>query len=70
MTTKTVKRFIGEAGAGLDDSTGEDNIYDVVAALATQLNSLTTQFNQLLADHNSATRPSTAASVSSGITVE
>jgi hypothetical protein len=67
---KVVKTFIGDAGAGFDDSTGEDNIYDVVVAMANQLNALTAQVNQLLADHNSATRPSTATTVASGISVE
>ena len=67
---KTIKRFMGEGGAGLDDSTGEDNLYDVVHAMADQLNALTSQYNQLLADHNAATRPSTATTVTSGVAVE
>jgi len=70
MTAKVVKSFIGEGGAGLDDSNGSDNLYDVVHAMADQLNALTTQFNQLLADHNANTRPSTATTVTSGVAVE
>jgi len=73
MTTKVVKRFIGEGGAGLDDSNGSDNLYDVVHAMADQLNAMTVQFNQFLADYNhspSATHPTTATSVTSQVSVE
>lgn len=32
--TAILKKLMGEAGAGLDDSTGKDNLYDVLKALA------------------------------------
>lgn len=32
--TATLKKYLGTGGAGLDDSTGFDNLYDVIKALA------------------------------------
>lgn len=32
--TATLKKYMGEGGAGLDDSMGLDNLYDVLKALA------------------------------------
>jgi len=34
MTAPTLKKYMGEGGAGLDDSTGQDNLHDVLAAMA------------------------------------
>ena len=34
MSTATLKRLLGEGGAGIDDSMGFDNLYDVLKALA------------------------------------
>ncbi|NNL18785.1 MAG: hypothetical protein HKP37_08615 [Boseongicola sp.] len=67
----TLKKLVGDAGAGIDDSQGFDNLYDVLKALAETQNALVAQFNQLLADHNTATDPdSSATAVTAGVTVE
>jgi hypothetical protein len=66
----TLKKFLGDGGAGLDDSMGFDNLYDVIKALADAQNNLVTQFNQLKADHDSSTTPTTAANLASAVTVE
>ncbi len=73
MTT-TIKKTIGDAGAGIDQSHGEDTLYDAVNALAVQVTALTVAFNQLLTDYNAETAAdhttSSAASVTQGFTIE
>ena len=49
MANVTLKRSIGDAGAGIDESHGEDRLYDVLAALAGNSSVTVTQFNALLA---------------------
>ena len=66
----TLKRLVGDGGAGIDDSMGFDTLYDVIKALADAQNDLVIQFNQLKADHNSSTAPTTAADLTSAVTVE
>lgn len=34
MTAPTLKKYMGEGGAGLDDSTGQNNLHDVLTAMA------------------------------------
>ena len=72
--TVTLKRYLGEGGAGLDDSMGVDNMYDVIKALAETQNSLVAQFNQLRTDYNAETladhTDTTATAVTAGVTVE
>jgi hypothetical protein len=71
---KTLKKLLGEAGAGLDDSIGIDTLYDIVKALAETQNSLVAQFNQLRTDYNAETAAdhtdTTATAVTAGVTVE
>lgn len=66
----TLKKLVGEGGAGLDDSMGFDNLYDVLKALADSQNDLVTQFNQFRADYNASTVPTTATDLTSAVTVE
>ncbi len=70
----TLKRYIGEGGAGLDDSIGFDNLYDVLKALAETQNDLLAQFNQLRTDYNAETNAdhtdTTATAVTAGVTIE
>ena len=65
-----LKRLVGEAGAGLDESHGTDNLYDVLKALADAQNDLVTQFNQFRADYNASTTPTTATDLTSAVEVE
>lgn len=71
---KTLKKLMGEAGAGLGDSMGFDNLYDILKALADTQNDLVTQFNQLRTDYNAETAAdhtdTTATAVTAGVTVE
>lgn len=70
----TLKKLLGEAGAGIDDSIGIDRLYDVVKELATVQNDLVAQFNQLRADYNAETAAdhtdTTATAVTAGVTIE
>ncbi len=54
MTT-TIKKTIGDAGAGIDQSHGSDTLYDAIKAIATDLQNVIVQQNQLLADYNAET---------------
>ena len=65
-----LKRLIGEAGAGADESHGSDRLYDVLKALTETQNALVAAHTQLAADHDSATAPTTAAAVVAGVEVE
>ena len=65
-----LKRLMGEAGAGLDESHGFDVLYDVLKAVADTQNDLVAQLNQLKADHDAATVPTTATDVVAGVEVE
>lgn len=73
MTT-TIKKLIGDAGAGLDESHGSDTLYKVIVALATTLNAVIASHNQLLTDYNAETladhTDSTATAVTATYTVE
>jgi len=66
----TLKKYVGDGGAGLDDSMGFDNLYDVLKALADAQNDLVTQFNQFRADYNASTVPTTSTDLASAVTVE
>lgn len=66
----TLKAFMGQAGAGLDDSVGTDNLYDVLRDLANVQNDLVAQLNQLIIDHDASTTPTTATAVTPLVTVE
>ena len=44
MTTK-LKKLLGEAGAGLDKSTGETTLYEFLSAQLTELEALRAAFN-------------------------
>jgi hypothetical protein len=70
----TLKKLLGDAGAGIDDSHGSDRLYDVLSALITEHNDLVAQFNQLLTDYNAETvaahTTSTATTVTPTVTVE
>jgi len=66
----TLKKLLGEAGAGIDDSVGIDRLYDVLVELATVQNDLVAQFNQLKADYDASTTPTTATDVTAGVTIE
>jgi hypothetical protein len=68
----TLKRLIGEGGAGLDDSMGFSNLYDVLKALAQSQADLVTQFNQFRTDYNATipVQPTTAAALTTAVTVE
>jgi len=71
MAAKQLKRYLGDGGAGLDQSHGQpDPLYEVLGALIDQVNDLTAQFNQLLADHNAGTVPSSATTVTQRVTKE
>lgn len=70
MATKTLKKMLGDGGAGLDKSHGTDPVYEVLGAIIDQLNDLTTQFNQLRADYNAATVPTTATAVTPRVVKE
>ena len=49
MTTKTLKQLMGTGGAGLDDSMGYDNLYDVLKALAAGLSEMATAYQATVA---------------------
>jgi len=66
----TLKRLVGNAGAGLDESHGTDNLYDVLKGLVDFQADVVTQFNQLKADHDSSTTPSTATDLAVEVTAE
>jgi hypothetical protein len=66
----TLKKLLGEAGAGIDDSMGIDNLYDVLKEIATVQNDLVAQFNQLKADFDASSTPTSATDVTAGLTVE
>lgn len=44
-----LKRLVGEGGAGMDDSSGADNLYDVLKGLVSHQDDVITQFNSLRA---------------------
>jgi len=50
--TVTLKRLLGEAGAGLDEAHGFDTLYDVLAAMVVQNDGLIDQIDQVQADHD------------------
>ena len=47
MTTKKLKKLLGEAGAGLDGSNGQDRLYDVLKEIVTEMNALLPQYEFL-----------------------
>ena len=69
-----LKKLMGDAGAGIDESHGSDRLYDVLLAMVTAQNDLIAQFNQLLTDYNAETvaahTTSTATAVTAGVEVE
>jgi len=65
-----LKRLVGNAGAGIDESHGTDRLYDVLVAMVATQNDLVAQFNQLKADHDSATAPTSATDVTAGVEIE
>jgi hypothetical protein len=66
----TLKKLLGEAGAGIDDSVGIDRLYDVIKELATVQNDIVAQFNQLKADFDASSTPTSATDVTAGVTIE
>jgi hypothetical protein len=70
MAAVTLKRLVGTAGAGEDQSHGSDRVYDVLKALVEGQNELNASLTQLIADHDSSTAPTTAAAVANKVTVE
>jgi hypothetical protein len=72
--TVSIKKIIGDAGAGLDKSHGTATLYDAIAAIATQVAALTTALNQLITDYNAETdadhTDSSASSVTTQFTIE
>ena len=70
----TLKKYLGQGGAGLDDLSGNDNLYDVLKELATVQNALVAALNQLITDYNAETSAdhtdTTASAVTAGVTVE
>ena len=73
MTT-TLKKLVGDAGAGIDESHGSDRLYDVLVALVTAQNDLIAQFNQLRTDYNAETvaahTATSATAVTAGVVIE
>lgn len=65
-----LKRLVGEGGAGIDDSMGFDNLYDVLKALVDAHTDLVAQFNQFRTDYNATTTPTTATALTVGVTAE
>jgi hypothetical protein len=66
----TLKRLVGEGGAGLDDSMGFDNLYDVLKALVDAHVDLVAQFNQFRTDYNASTSPTTATALTVEVEAE
>ena len=61
----TLKRLVGNAGAGSDESHGTDTLYDVLKALTDTQNDMAAQVNQIIADV-----VTTATDVVPGVEVE
>jgi hypothetical protein len=70
MAKKKLKQLLGDGGAGLDKSHGTDRLYDLLEALITQVNDQATQFNQLKADFDASSTPTSASDVTSLVEVE
>ncbi|MHA1572424.1 MAG: hypothetical protein ACTSX8_00365 [Alphaproteobacteria bacterium] len=74
MAAVALKKLIGEAGAGLDSSSGKDNLLDVLTQLITEHNALVVSHNQLIVDYDAETVAShtstTAAAITGEITIE
>lgn len=73
MTT-TLKKLVGDAGAGIDKSHGSDRLYDVLLAIVTAQNDLIAQFNQLRTDYDAETvaahTATSATAVTAGVAIE
>ncbi len=69
-----LKKLLGEAGAGMDESNGQDRLYDVLKALVTQANDQAAQFNTLKAEYDAETladhTDSAATDVVAGVEIE
>ena len=61
----TLKRLVGNAGAGEDQSHGTDTLYDVLKALTDTQNALIASQTQIIADV-----VTTAVAPAEGVTVE
>lgn len=74
MTARILKKTIGDAGGGEDQSHGSDRVYDILVQLITEHNDLVAQFNQLRTDYNAETladhTDTSATAVTSEITIE
>jgi len=70
----TLKKLVGEGGAGISDEMGFNNLYDVLKALAETQNALVAAFNVLLTEYNAETdadhTTSAASAVTAAVTVE
>lgn len=68
----TLKRLVGEAGAGIDESHGSDRLYDVLKELAEVSALQSAALNQFITDYNATVAPTTAVAIPSdrGVTVE
>lgn len=65
-----LKRLVGNAGAGQDESHGTDRLYDVLKGLVDFQTDVVAQFNQLKADFDAASAPSSATDLAVEVTVE
>ena len=74
MTARVLKKTVGDAGGGSDQSHGSDTLRQVVEQLIAEHNDLIAQFNQLLTDYNAETAAdhtdSTATAVTAEVSVE
>ena len=70
----TLKRLVGNAGAGVDESHGTDRLYDVLSAIVTTQNDLVAQFNTLKGEYDAETNAahvdSAATDVVPGVVIE
>ena len=75
MATK-LKRLVGNAGAGIDESHGSDRLYAVLKELAETQNLMAASLNQLITDYDAETNAAHGATsaapipATSGVTVE
>lgn len=65
----TLKRLVGNAGAGADDSHGTDTLYAVLAAIVTTQNDLIAQFNTLKGEYDAETNASHVDSAATDVVV-
>jgi hypothetical protein len=69
MTTK-LKQKTGEGLAYMDQSSGHDDMYDLLAAMIGQMNDQADQFNQLRTDFLAIPAATTATAVTKDVEAE